>query len=217
MSKAHVDKIMKEMRSLNLDLVFQFALIFDLLAATDVTAEEDVIYSKSFFSRYYCIDLDTLHKWIKYFCPEIWNSGYKQKRKFTTEEANYIFSHLGKVAFKKMPPKDRKELMDEIYKDTSWKKSKKYEEIHEELEGRFPDEQIKLNKLPPKLVLQILKEEFNGYDDTITKMEDEFFKKRIHIFQSVVSKYQQLSDPKKEVYKRYFRRWLTTKNDSFEE
>ena len=215
MSKPHANRMVNELRSMNPTILFLF--VGDFLARIDETNQEDIIYSKSDFARYYCIDLETFHKWIRAFCPEVWNDRYRQKRKFTNDEANYIFEKLGRVNFKSMPPQSRKELMDEIYKDKSWKKSRRYEEIYLDFEERFPDEVIKINKLPPKLVFQILKEELDGFDDAITNPQDEFFRKRIHVIQSVVSKYQQLSDHRAEVYRRLFRRWLMAKDDSFEE
>ena len=194
---------------MDLDLPIQIALICDLMIATEKNNEEDIVYSKAYFARYYCIDLETFHKWIRLFCPEIWSSDYKKKRKFTKAEADHILGQLGRVSFKKIPPQDRNELMQEIYRDKSWKKSRCYEELALELENRFPNESLKLNKIPPKLTFQIMKEELEGYDDTIPYKHDEFFRSRVHILQSVLTKYQQLRDQKAEVYRRYIRRFLS--------
>lgn len=215
MSNVHADKIVKELGSL--DLVLQFALFCELLDASDRVMQEDIVYSKSYFSRYYCVDLETFNKWIQVFCPELWADNYNRKRKFTIAEANFIFESLGRITAKKMPPQDRKELMAEIYKDKAWKKSKRYDEISLDLEDRFPDCTIKLNKLPPKLVFQILKEELEEYDETIPGKKEEYFRTRVHVFQSVFSKFTQLSEHKAEVYRRYIRRSLLAKDDTPEE
>lgn len=212
MKEPHKIRIEKELEKMNLDFSSSCMIIWELLSSVEDTKMEAIEYSKGYFSRYYCIDLDTFHKWIRVFCPELWDDQYKNKRKFSEKEADYIFSKLGKLHFKKMSPQDRKELMNEIYKDTSWKKSKRYNEIRLELKDRFQDESIKLNKLPPKLVFEILKEENPDFESDIPSKLDEFFRQRIYIFQSILPKYQQLTDHKAEVYRRYIRRWLMAKD-----
>lgn len=207
MSKLHSDRIEKKLESINLAILIMF--IWDLLNGIDKGTQDDIVHSKSFFAFYYCIDLDTFHKWIRVYCPEIWNDYYHQKRKFTNDEANYIFEKLGRVNFKNMPPQSRKELMNEIYKDKSWKDSRRYQEMCFELKDRFPQKDIKFNKIPPKIIFEILKEEIEKFDGVVTKGQDELFKARIHVFQSVFSKYQRLSDHKEEVYRRYLRRWFS--------
>jgi hypothetical protein len=216
MSKVHADRMEKELRSMDLDLPVQFALIWDLLVAANDIKENDIVYSKSYFTRYYCVDLATFNKWIRIFCPDLWSNKYGKKRIFNPEEADYIFSHLGRVTFKKMPPQARKELMKEIYKDSSWKKSRLYEEMALDLEDRFPNQNIRLNKFPPKFIFSVLKEELEDFDDTIPEKQDEFIRSRIHVFQTVLSKYHQLTDLKAEVYRRFMRRWLSAEDDSLE-
>ena len=217
MPEPHKIRIEKELQKMNLDFASSCMMIWELLSAVEDTKIEVVEYSKSYFARYYCVDLDTFHRWIQVFCPELWGNQYKTKRKFTIKEADYIFDKLGKLNFKQMPPQDRKELMNAIYKDTSWKKSRRYEEICLELEDRFPNENVKLNKIPPFLAYEILKEENPDFKSDIPSKLDEFFRQRIHVIQSIFPKYQQLTDHKVEVYRRYIRRWLSAKDDTSEE
>ena len=214
MSKLHTKRIVKELESIDLNSPTLLFMLFDLIDATSKVSFERIDYSKSYFSRYYCVDLDTFHKWIRVFCPDLWDNEYKRKRKFTRDEANYILEKLGRLSFDKIPPQHRKDLMIEIYKNKSWKKSRQYEEICLELDGRFPDESLKLNKLPPIIMFRILEEEIENYNKTITSNDEWFYRDQIHVFQTVLSKYKRVTMDKEEVYRRYLRRWFSVKNKS---
>lgn len=217
MSDLHSERIAKEFQSMGLDCVTLLFMILDLIDASSKTTSSKIKYSKSYFSRYYGVDLETFHKWIKVFCPDLWNEDYKKKRRFTDDEAKYIIENLGSLSFDKIPSQYRKELMDKLYEDKSWRKSRRYHELCFELEDFFPNEHIKLNKLPPKLIFGILEDEPKQYDKNISDDDDKFYRSQIFVFQSVLPKYQTLSTHKKEVYRRLLRRWFSVKNKPSDE
>ncbi|MEX1190434.1 MAG: hypothetical protein WEA99_00580 [Brumimicrobium sp.] len=198
-------RILKEFESIDLDFSTFLFLIFDLVVASSEVRPTDINHSKSYFARYYGIDLETFHKWIRIFCPDLWNEEYKRKRKFSKEEANYILEKLGHLSFDKIPPQDHKALMNEIYKGTQWKKSRRYQEIALELEDRFPNESIKINKIPPKIIFEILEEEKEGYNSEVSVSEAEHYGSQIQALYTVLLKYNEMTSHQKAVLKRYLR------------
>ncbi len=200
---------MKELGSLNLDFATSVCFFFETLYASEQAKASDIGYSKGYFSSYYCVDLETFNKWVRVFCPEVWDNNYKKKRKFTQEEARCLFENLGRVTYRKMPPQSRKDLLKELYQDKSLKKSQGYKEISLDLKGRYPDQGMRLNKLPPKIVVEILTEEIENYQNHITEEVDERFRAKIHAVQNTLLKYQRFTDYDREVCRRFLRRWLS--------
>lgn len=205
-----MERFLKKYESIDLDFSSLLFFIVELVIASSEVKSTDINYSKSYFSAYYGIDLETFHKWIRVFCPDLWDNEYKRKRKFSLAEANYIFENLGRLSFDKLTPQSRKELMNEIYKGLPWKKSKCYRNIQLDLEDRFPEEGVKLNKMPPKFIFEILAEEKEEFDKNISSDKTEFYESQIQVLYRILTKYSNISDHKKEVHRRYFKIMLAS-------
>lgn len=206
MEKTPIEKSFLELKPYGLGMYFM--VFIELLEAFDKTTKESVVYSKSYFSRYYGISLETFNKWIMVFCPDIWEQNYKGIKKFTNQQAEDIFEVLGMINSKKFPPSFHCDLMKELYKGKGWEKSRCYQEFYFELDKRLPNNTIKLNKIPPKLAIQIIKEAGNS-DLTFNDDQDEFFKLRMHALHTVISKYKSLNEHQFEVRRRWLRRWFS--------
>jgi hypothetical protein len=206
MEKTPIEKSFEELKPYGLGMYFM--VFIELLEAFDKTTKESVVYSKSYFSRYYGISLETFNKWIMVFCPDIWEQNYKGIKKFTNQQAEDIFDKLGMVNSKKFPPSFHNDLMKEIYKKKKWKKSKCYYELSLDISNSFPGKEFNLNRIPPKLAIQIIIEAGNS-DLTFNDDQDEFFKLRMHALHTVFSKYKSLNEHQFEVRMRYLRRWFS--------
>lgn len=210
MKKTPLDKILDELKPFGLGMYFMFFIEF--FEEIDKTTKESVVYSKSYFARYYEVSLETFNKWIMIFCPNIWDQNYKGIKKFTVEQVEYIFDKLGTVNSKKFPPSFHCDIMKELYKGKGWKKSKCYYELSLEISNRFPGKEFNLNRIPPKLAIQIIKELGNS-DLTFNDDQDEFFKVRMHALNTVISKYKLLTEHQIEVRMRYLRRCFSKNID----
>ncbi|MGV3613265.1 MAG: hypothetical protein ACO1N0_20065 [Fluviicola sp.] len=166
------------------------------------------LYTKEYFATYYQVDLDTLHKWIKIFCPELWNNRYSKRRKFTFEEAEYIYTRLGMYTFRETLPRNHREVSDFIYSDLNWKSSRKYHELKLELENRFPNYRIQLNILPPKLVSEILSEYMDNYTRNINQKDISFYEQRVNKMHHLLTKHGAMSERQKEIKIRWLKIWF---------
>jgi len=200
--------IKKNQRQLEkLSLPEQFLYMCDFLFSIDTYERTELKYTKEYFALYYGVDLNTFHKWVEIFCPELWSNGYKKRRKFSIKEAHYIYSCLGKYSSKEKIPRNHKEIMDFIYSETNWKKSKKYQQIKMDFEDRFSDLPIQLNILPPKLVTEILSEEIHNYKKKSEGQHFDFYEQRVNKLHLLITKYGSMTEREKEIKLRWFRRW----------
>lgn len=209
MSEIISKKIASDLKSMNLEVWLSVMMVCEMLTLNDDAQKAEIQYSKKYFTSYYCITGETLNKWVRIFCPNLWKDDYRTKRNLTDEEANYIFESLGRVTFHNMPPQTRKELMKEIYSEVKWKKSKKYNELQGEISDLFEMKQIRLHKIPPKYIRLILAEEIENYQSDISSDEGLSHQVKVFKFTSICAKYSNLSEHQIEVRRRYLRRWLT--------
>jgi hypothetical protein len=213
MKKTPIDSLSTEISKM--DIAKQLMLIFEMLGSTDDTSTSSVEYTKSYFVHYYAVSLETFNKWVEFFCPRIFNEEYKRKKKFTQEEAEYIFENLGKVNPKWFPPRFHQDLMNDIYEGQNWKKSKCYEELNIDLSNRFPGRNFRLNRIPPKLATQIIQEA----GKVVPKLDidqHEYYATKLSTFQKTISKYNQLTEHEMEVRRRDLRRLFSTPSEENE-
>lgn len=207
------EKFLKDIQGQNFDPFQYFYFIFDLACSISELKNEKIVYSKKFFTNYYCISGETFSKWIKIFCPNL-ASDYKKKRIFNSEEVAYIFENLGSLPYKHEYLVDRKEAMKAIYGGYKWKKSRQYKEFKLELSNRFPEIDLKLNKLPPKLMFSILKEEKEELDGVNVSGRDISYEKRLNTIYQYIDIYRKMSPHAWEVKRRWFRRWMNAADSS---
>lgn len=206
MKKTPIDNFSKELSKM--DFAMQLMFIFDMVDSNDDTQMDFDDYTKSYFSRYYAVDLETFNKWVEFFCPLIFNQEYKRKKKFTKEEAEYIFENLGKVNSKWFPPSFHHDLMHHIYEGKKWRRSKCYEELNIDLSNRFPGRNFKLNRIPPKLAMQIIQEA--GKDvPNINNDNHQYYANRLSVVHKMLSKYNKFTEHGIELRRRYLRRWFS--------
>lgn len=196
-------KLLKEIDTKDFDLFQKFYFLFELAFNHSDLEKEEIKYTKKFFTRYYCVDAETLSKWIKIFCPNLVGI-YKTKRIFNEEEVAYIFEKLGSLPYKQEALSERKEVMKGIYKDKKWKKSRQYEEFKMELLEKFPNEKIRLNKLPPKIILSVVKEEIEELSEISTLNRDISQEKRVASIFRFLDEYEKISRHSWEVKRRWF-------------
>lgn len=209
MKEIQVDKLLKFFNKKNLNIVEQIFIMFEINDEFSKKETKKVSYSKSFFSEYYSIDLETFKKWILIFCPKFCSEEYTRKRKFTNEEASYIYSCLGKTNFYENLPRNHKELADKIFEGKNWKKSKSYNEVKFDIEEKFGSTVIKINLLPPKLIKEILMEELEHYKDKFSdnSFQNESYEQKINSLMQIMTKENLMTEHEKEVRLRLLRRW----------
>jgi hypothetical protein len=201
------EKLWKEMKALNFEPLQLMFMIFDLAFNVKSFESSRIVYSKQFFTHYYCIDAHTFEKWIIIFCPDLFPT-YKKKRIFNSEEVEYIFKNLGSLPHSLESLVDRKEVMNKIYKDKNWKNSRLYKEFSLQLEEKLPDVKIKLNKLPPKILLGIIKDEIEELSKIADTERDINYENRIKAIYDLISKYRNMTTQDWEIRKRWFRRFM---------
>lgn len=207
------EKYSKEFQKLNVDFGKAMVIISDLLSLSLGKKEHTSInYTKGFFTHYYCIDAETFNKWIMVFCKDL-VPGYKNKRKFNNQEVDYIFENLGYIPSKLEKLVDRKAVLTEIYKNTKWKKSRLYAEFSLELQERFPNLNIKLNKLPPKLMFTILKDELEHFDFIAAENRNLDHEYRLYSIFKFFEKYNSFDEQQWEIRKRSIRRQFNKYSD----
>lgn len=212
MKDIRIKKFEKQWKKLDLDLPMICFFVWDMIEASDRSNRVEIIYNKQFFADYYCVDIDTFHKWIRAFCPKLWNEAYKKKRMFSQDEVSYIYERLGKETFKNIRPRNRKQLMDYIFKDRNWKKSRRYQELAFELEDYFPSG-IQINNLPPKLVFEILTEEIEDFRDESDEERIAYYERQNYKLSKIFLKYQIMTEHEKNVRLRWLRKWLSKVED----
>lgn len=203
------EKLLKELELEDFDTFQIMYFIFDISCNSSELEKEEVIYSKKFFTNYYGISGEMLSKWIQIFCPNL-APDYKSKRKFNSEEVEYIFQNLGSLPYKHSSLMDRKEAMKAIYSSYNWKKSRQYKEFSLMLKESFPYIDIKLNKLPPKLMFKILKEELEELDGVDVSERNIGHEKRLYTLFLFLEMYKKMSPHAWEVRRRWFRRWINS-------
>lgn len=191
------------------DLFEQFMVICEVI---DFGEEETVIkYSKKFFYNYYMVNGTTFNKWIQVFCPQIWEDDYNKKKRFSNHEALMIYEALGRFKSRYAIPSNRKELSDVVYEKDSFKKSKKYNEVVFLYSEKLTNEQIKINKLPPKIMNEILEEMIDEYKNEADPKMHDFYSKRLFKFHEAVLKYKTMSEHDLNVRRRYFSIFMNSK------
>lgn len=201
------EKLLKELKGFNFEPFHLMYMMLDMAFNVQSFEKRKIVYSKQFFTRYYCVDAQTFQKWILVFCPKL-SATYKMKRIFNPEEVEYIFDNLGSLPYSLESLVDRKEVMNKIYKDKQWKKSRLYEEFSLQLEESLPDVKIKLNKLPPKLLLGIVKEEMEELSKISVIDRDINYENRLDTIFHFLSKYRNMSAQDWEIRRRWFRRYM---------
>lgn len=98
--------------------------------------------------------------------------------------------------------------MKKIYKDKQWKKSRLYEEFSLELEETLPNVKIKLNKLPPKVLLGIIKDEIEELSKTAVTKRDINYENRIKTIYDLISKYRNMTTQDWEIRRRWARMYM---------
>lgn len=201
------EKLWKELEVLNFEPFHWMFMMMDLAFNVQSFENSKIVYSKLFFTHYYCVDAQTFQKWILIFCPDL-SASYKKKRIFNPAEVEYIFSKLGSLPYSFESLADRKEVMNTIYKDKNWKKSRLYEEFALQLMDSLPNTKIKLNKLPPKIMFQILQEEIEELSNIAVTERDVQYENRIKTIFEIISNYRNMSIQDWEIRKRWFRRYM---------
>ncbi len=183
---------------------------FEVFNKVSEIPHEPAKYSKSYFANYYGVDLTTFNKWVQLLCLKIWKDNYKSKRIFSKEEAETLFSSLGEIKMNGLPPIYHYQLMELLFKGRDWKKSHCYEKLSIMYRINNSNKELKLNKLPPKLILEVLKE-FENSDEISDENSNSkrVSRGRWHPLNSLLSKYERLTDHELEVKRRYFRRYFS--------
>lgn len=203
----------KELEKLNMGFPEALIFICDMIDVADSRKKIEVDYTKNYFANYYGVDVATFNKWVQNFCPDLWNEGYKKKRKFSKNDVIRIYASLGRYSFKEKIPRNHKEVSDFIYLSTTWGKSKKYQELALELEDKLSNREARINILPPKRVTEILAEVVEDsikYKDQSTEEEKEHYEERIKKAQFLISRFGSMTEHQMNVRKRALRIWFAS-------
>lgn len=151
--------IEKALEDIDIHFVEVFAFIYYLITLEEKEYYNPKIkYSKSYFAKYYGVDIKTLNKWIELFIPEFSN---QKKLLIKENEYNIIISKIGRCDFINMKPYTLLEIANEVFSsneiDKNWNKSMKYKEIKPIIKMHFKDLKgiEKLSKFPPRIANEI--------------------------------------------------------------
>lgn len=192
-----------------MDLADFLWFIFSMPDDSGQNAKRIEKYSKKFFVTYYGVDAETLAKWIQIFCPEFYDE-YKRKRNFSNEEADIIFSTLGSFPSELEHLTNRSNMTKLLFSHNSWKKSRRYQELALDLEERIPG--MRLNKLPPKIIFEILAEEIEG-NDFDPSIRNEWQEVRIFNVLKSIADTKHVSEKDKAIRKRWMSIFLNSTNE----